>query len=257
MGNMKCIIAEDEFLVRQALKSKIMRLFPDLSVVAEVDSLIQLKDALAEHQPDFIFLDIHFPDGNSIEFFREHKITLPYVIFITSYPQFALDAIRLDAVDYLLKPVEDELLQKAVNKCLKFLSQDEVVNTKAEPAIIRPVGEDIRKLMVPSQSGYYILEIQDIVRFMAEVNYTRIFMKSRPPILVAITLKFFESALKEHRFFRVHKSHIVNLDLIEKYQKTTDGGVLTMVDESVIPLSKMARTEFQERLQQNVISLWV
>lgn len=250
---MKCIIAEDEFLVRQSLRSKITRLFPDVDVVAETDYVSNLIELIEHWNPDVVLLDISFPDGNSLDVLRNYSGFLPYIIFITSYPHFALEAIRLDAVDYLLKPVEDVLLEKAFQKCKRYLEKERTL--QQIPQIIRPDIPEPRKIMIPSQTGYYLLEIGDIIRMTADVNYTRIYVKEKPPILVAITLKYFEAALKEMGFFRVHKSHLVNVIHIERYQKTTDGGQLTLIDETVVPLSRNVRSEFHQVLQAQVISM--
>lgn len=250
---MKCIIAEDEFLVRQSVRSKIGRLFPDVEVVAETDHLSNLFDLIDKWNPDVLLLDISFPDGNSLEELRNYSGVLPYIIFITSYPHFALEAIRLDAEDYLLKPVEDALLEKAFQKCKRYLEKER--SLQQIPQILKPDIPDPKKIMIPSQSGYYLLEISEIIRMTADVNYTRIYVREKPPILVAITLKYFEAALKDMGFFRVHKSHLVNLEHIDRYQKTTDGGQLTLIDETVVPLSRNVRAEFHQALQAQVISM--
>lgn len=250
---MKCIIAEDEFLVRQSLKSKISRLYPDIEIVAEADQLLGLFSLIDQHSPDLVLLDINFPDGNSMEALRTYSKPLPYIIFITSYPHYALEAIRLDAVDYLLKPVDDVLLDKALQKFKRYIEREK--GNYQPTLILKPDIPNPKKIMIPSQSGYYLLEIRDIIRMTADVNYTRIYVKEKPPILVAITLKYFEAALKDLGFFRVHKSHLVNLDHIERYQKTTDGGVLTIIDESSVPLSRNVRAEFHLALQAQVISM--
>jgi two-component system LytT family response regulator len=250
---MKCIIAEDEFLVRQALKMRIHKLFPEVEVVSEPDHLEDLFADIEKHKPDFILLDINFPDGNSIEAIQQYDKALPYLIFITSYPNFALDAIRLEAVDYLLKPVEEAVLERAIQKCFRYIERERGFIHPTQ--ILRPEIPNPGKIMIPSQSGYYLLEIKDIIRMTADVNYTRIYVKDKPPILVAITLKYFEAALKESGFFRVHKSHLVNLNHIERYQKTADGGVLTLMDDSSVPLSRNVRSEFHLALQAQVISL--
>jgi two-component system LytT family response regulator len=228
-------------------------MFPDVEIVAEVDHLEGLFDLIEVHNPDLVLLDINFPDGNSMEALRIYSKPLPYIIFITSYPRYALEAIRLDAVDYLMKPLDDALLEKAIQKFKRYLERER--GMQLPPQISKPEIADPKKIMIPSQSGYYLLEIRDIIRMTADVNYTRIYVKEKPPILVAITLKYFEAALKDLGFFRVHKSHLVNLDHIERYQKTTDGGILTLLDESSVPVSRNLRGEFHLALQAQVISM--
>jgi two-component system LytT family response regulator len=250
---MKCIIAEDEFLVRQSLKMRITKMFPEIEIVSEPDHLEDMFLAIEKHHPDFILLDINFPDGNSVEAIQKYSGVLPYLIFITSYPNFALDAFRLEAVDYLLKPVEDSVLEKSIQKCLRYIDREKSFIKPTQ--IIRPEIPNPGKIMIPSQSGYYLLEIQEIIRMAADINYTRIYVKDKPPILVAITLKYFESALKDSGFFRVHKSHLVNLNHIERYQKTADGGILTLIEDASVPLSKNVRSEFHQALQRQVILL--
>jgi two-component system LytT family response regulator len=184
---------------------------------------------------------------------RTYAKSLPYIIFITSYPHYALEAIHLDAVDYLLKPIDDGLLEESIRKFKRYLDRER--GLQLPPVISKPEIPNPRKIMIPSQSGYYLLEIRDIIRMAADVNYTRIYVKDNPPILVAITLKYFEVALKGLGFFRVHKSHLINLEHIDRYQKTTDGGLLTLMDESTIPVSRNVRGEFHLALQAQVISM--
>jgi two-component system, LytTR family, response regulator len=249
---MKCIIVEDEFIIRSMLVSQLAKYFPDIEVVAELDSLTALESWMHTGSADLLFLDIHFPDGNSIDFVHKYRKELPYIIFVTAYPQFALDAIRLDGIDYILKPVDDEILKSAVQKYIRY---SKLIEHDDSHLVHIPNGVKSKRIMIPSQSGYHIFYLDQIIRLSAEVNYTRIILKDKHPLLVAITLKNFEVALQTCGFLRVHKSHIVNTIHIDRYQKNAEGGILSMSDGTQVPLAKSMRNEFHDFLRRDVISL--
>lgn len=249
---MKCIVVEDEFIIRSQLVSQLSKFFPDIEVVAELDNLAALESWMHTGSADFMFLDIHFPDGNSIDFVHKYRKDLPYIIFVTAYPQFALDAIRLEGIDYILKPVDDEIFKSSVQKYIRYAK---LLEAEDAPLLHIPNGIKPKRIMIPSQSGHHIFFLDQIIRLSAEVNYTRVILKDKPPLLVAITLKNFEVALQECTFMRVHKSHIVNTMHIERYQKNAEGGILSMSDGTQVPLAKSMRNEFHELLRREVISL--
>jgi two-component system LytT family response regulator len=248
---MKCVIIEDEFLIRSALISQLRRYFPEIEIIAELDSLSSLEAWMHHNTADVMFLDIHFPDGNSIDFVQKFRQDLPYIIFVTAYPQFALDAIRMDGIDFILKPVDDDVLKSAIQKYIRYAKFTEIEDIEL---LSIPNGIQPNRIMIPSQSGYHLYYLDQLIRLSAEVNYTHIFVKDKPPLLVAITLKNFETALGNVGFLRVHKSHMVNTTHIDRYQKGAEGGILHMVDGAQVPLAKSMRIAFHQFLRNEVIT---
>jgi two-component system LytT family response regulator len=249
---MKYVIIEDEFLIRASIQKLMSTHFPEMELASEFDILQPVPDWLAQNKVDLIFMDINLPDGSGMDFIKAQALENVGIIFITAYPNYAVDAFRVSAIDYILKPIPESDFLQAVHK---FFMYHELKEAKsAENNIVNyPIPDADRRLIIPSASGYLVYPFDQVMRLEGEGNYTRIHLLSGLSVLVSITLKLFHEALESFGFSRVHKSNLVNVSKIILYKRTMDGGILTLSDNSEVNVSRFYRQDFSARfLNQNV-----
>jgi two-component system LytT family response regulator len=246
---MKVLIVEDEIHAAERLKKLLLAIDPGIQILAACDSVeSSVKWLKSNPSPDLIFMDIEIADGRSFEIFKNETVTSP-VIFITSYNEFAIKAIKLNALDYLLKPIDKNELKEAVQKAQKVLKSGEqydyqhIYNTIAN-------GEKPRKLAITDLNGARFIDIDKIVRLKADSNYTHIILTTGEGITSSKTLKDYEEMLTQAGFFRVHNTHIINLSHVEKYVKGI-GGTVIMSDGASIDVSRQKKKELLEALSLN------
>lgn len=238
MSPIKAIIIDDEEHGRLNLESLILQYCPGVSITGKAESATEARTLMLADPPDLVFLDIEMPDENGIDFlatldnFREYSVVL-----VTAHKQYAIEAIKHNATDYLLKPINIKELQMAIQKAtykkMQHLNQaDEGLYTR---------------ICLPSpKGGYEIVETAQIIRMEGDNNYTSIITSDKKHV-VARTLKDFEKLLDKPAFIRVHKTHIINLQFV-KHVNQYDGGLVTMSDGASIHISRRRYNEFISRL---------
>ncbi len=212
-----------------------------LTVEEGVEKIISLK-------PDLIFLDVQIDDKTGFDLLRALNEINFAIIFTTAFEKFAIQAIKFSAIDYLLKPIDDADLNAAILKFMNERSQ-KLAAQKIELLLQNTQNKkDIpKKIIVPTVSGFEFLEIADITRCQSDINYTTIYLKDKHKLVVAKTLKEFEELLGGHAFFRVHNSHLINLNCIKSYNKGKGGSVI-LNDGTEIEVSFRRKDEFLKRL---------
>lgn len=249
---LKAIIVDDEERARNTLSTLINEFCPSVNIEAKCENVLEAVEQIKKHQPDIVFLDIEMPEYNGFELFDFIDEVNFEVVFVTAYDQYALKAFEVSAIDYLLKPVEIELLQNAVKKAEKKRNQTEF---KDQISILRSSykSEEIKKIALPLIDGLTFVEIADIVMFSADGAYTNVIFKNRNKILVSKRLKFFEDLLENRPiFFRAHRSSLINLNYISKYLK---GKNLIQMESNVeVSLARERKSEFELILKDLEIS---
>ena len=239
----KTIIIDDEQDGRLVLESLLKTYCPNIKIVALCESSEEGIKAINETKPDLVFLDVEMPKTNGFSMLQKLPQIDFDIIFVTAYDQYALNAIKFSALDYLVKPVDVEELKISVAKYQK--NQESKDNKRANFFLENHTndGKLFNQMVLPVRDGYIFVEIDDIVRFEGDGNYTHVIFKNGSKQLVAKTLKEFELNLNQHSFARVHKSHLVNLKYIRKYTRG-DGGTLLMSDNSEIEVSRRNKESF-------------
>jgi len=232
----KAIIIEDSRLARLELKSQLAKI-ENISLVAEAENIEQASQLIAQHQPDLLFLDINLPDGNGLEFLAT-LTPAPKVIFTTAFEQYALQAFEQNAVDYLLKPFTLERLQSA---CKKLFADN------AEP--IAHKEDDLMTLdsrfFVKDGQKCWLIQLAQVEQFQSMGNYTQVHFEQQKP-LVYRTLAQIEARLPKDMFFRVNRSHIVQLSYINNVDLCASGGLeLTMKSGAVVEVSRRQTSQFK------------
>ncbi len=241
-----CVIVDDESKGRRLIKSICEEYCKDVEVIGEAESAFVAEKIIQEKSPDFIFLDIRMPMKDGFQLLESIGNINFQVIFTTAYDQYAVRAFKFSAIDYLLKPIDIDDLANAVDKVRKNRSLNHkdrisyLLNsaTKGLPS----------KIAFSNSDGYIFLEPKNIIRCEAYGNYTKVYLKSLDKsTLISKSLKHFDEILKEYEFYRVHKSHVVNLNHIKKFVKGKPAKLI-MVNDSEVEVSIRKRDELIEIL---------
>ena len=250
---MRTIIVDDEKLSRSVLTLLLEKHCPAVDIVAVCADGISALEAIEKHKPELLFLDVEMPGLNGFEVLEACKEASFSIIVTTSHDHYALEAIRHNALDYLMKPIIKEDLQEAVDKALLRLTKQKEQSVSKTDSLMEFLHQHLHpgeRLALPSPEGLRMLLVKDILYCMADGENTRIYLHNNPNAsLVNRTLKEVESSLKNKGFFRVHHSYVVNLFYMDRYIKG-DGGDIIMCDGSCIPVSRNRKQEFMERIER-------
>jgi two-component system, LytTR family, response regulator len=252
MTTLKAIIVDDEEFARSSLFFLLQQNCPQVEITGIARSVAEAKGILAHHRIDLIFLDIAMPGGNGFELIPDAQKHHAAVIFTTAYDQYALKAIKANALDYLLKPIDIDELITAVEKVFKhiklFKSQnenDERINNLASSLSSR---SEIRKLTLPYGQGFKMIDIDDIIYIEADSNYSIVHLNNLEKITVSKVLREFEELLPTDQFFRIHKSSIINLNHLKEYNSKNGLQVFLKNGES-INISRRRASDFFEKIK--------
>ncbi len=246
MVELTAIIVDDEQSARDILVNLLGRFCPNVKVLGTYSNVPDAVEAIKVLKPQVAFLDIEMPNYSGFEivdFFQEVEFEM---VFITAYDKYAIKAFEVSAVDYLLKPIEIERLQLAVEKVEKRVGQSRELNHKILAESLK--SDTVSKIAVSVKGYQTIVEVTDIVAIEASESYSNIRMKDGTIHLVSKNLKHFENLLADNsNFFRSHKSWIVNLDMLNKYNRTT--GEIDLKPNVIAKLSKYRKEEFESALE--------
>ena len=203
---MRALIIEDEEKSRLALQNMIERFYSDVEIVGTANSVAKGIEKIRELEPDLVFLDIEFPGENGFTVFDFFPNPSFDVIFTTAYDGYALKALKMSAIDYLLKPIDLEDLEKAIAKAFEKKNMEASQNRLA--ILKGNLNNKFQKLALPINEGYSFVEVDDIIRCEAQGNYTQFFVNGEK-ILVCRTLKLYHDILEEFNFFRISRSQLI------------------------------------------------
>jgi two-component system, LytTR family, response regulator len=232
------VIIEDESHA-MALLARYLEKYCQVTVIGKAENVVDGVKVIQEKNPDIVLLDISLPDHNGFELIKRLQPITFEVIFVTAYDQYALQAIRLSAVDYLLKPVDISELRDAVNRAAERIEQKHS-NQNLLLLIENLQQPDARRIAIPNGSSYLYEDISNIVRLHAQGRYTEIYTTAPKKYFVSKNLGEYDKLLSQYRFLRVHHSHLVNPMHISSFEKQ-DGGFLVMKDKSLVEVSRRNR----------------
>lgn len=243
MEKLRAVIVDDERSSLQNLQQKLTEFCPDIQVIASSEKPEEAILLIRQHKPDVIFLDIEMPRMSGIRMLDELTDYTGEIIFTTAYNHYAVDAIRISAFDYLVKPVSITELQNAVARLVKYKQSE----TKERLDILRQSLSETKsqedKIAVPTSEGLEFIQIRNIVHIESSSNYSKIFLVSGKNMLVTKLLKDFEDILSPYRFYRVHNSHLINMNYIQKYIRG-EGGQVVLQNGDVVDVSRRKKEEF-------------
>ena len=231
---LRTLIIDDEKNNRNKIRDLLENHFPNVQVVGEADGVKTGLESIVSHAPDLVLLDIRLQDGDAFDLLEQMGQVNFKIIFITAYEEYALKAIKFSALDYLLKPVLLDDLKTAIAKAeeqimnelnLKLLELSNNLNTSQNKRIVLKTAEKL-----------HFIPVQEIMRCEADKNYTTFFLTDYKKIVVSGSIRDYEDILCEQGFYRLHKSHIVNMNYIKSYEKA-DGGTVILTDGSHVPVA--------------------
>jgi len=243
---LKAVIVEDEKRSRETLIGLLNLYCKNVKVVAEADGVHTGIEAINEHDPDLLFLDIQMPDGTGFKLLESLENIHFDVIFTTAYDQFAIKAIKFSALDYLLKPIFPDDLKEAVKK-----AEDKKLATGSQEGIrvllenMRKPESETPKIVLSTSEKINVVNVKDIIRCESDNYYTMYYFTDGKKLLISKTLKENEELLSGYNFIRPHKSHLVNTIYIKSFNKQ-DGGYIVMTDGSTIPVSRRKKEKIIE-----------
>jgi two-component system LytT family response regulator len=252
MTILKAIIVDDEEFARSSLFFLLQQNCPEVEITGIARSVVEAKDILAHHNINLIFLDIAMPGGNGFELIPDAQQQNAAVIFTTAFDQYALKAIKANALDYLLKPIDIDELKIAVNKVSDHIKlyynqqiKDERITNLASSLSNRT---EIRKLTLPYGQGFKMIDVDDIIYIEADSNYSVFHLNNREKVTVSKVLREFEELLPSDQFVRIHKSSIINLNHLKEYNSKNGLQALLKNGES-INVSRRRASDFYEKIK--------
>lgn len=233
----KCVIVDDEPLAIHVIEGHVKQT-PFLELTATFTHPVKAYEYLTSNLTDILFIDIHMPDLSGLDLVKD-LTDPPAVVLTTAYDQYALEGFRVDAVDYLVKPVDYPEFLKAANKAKEWVA--------ARRGLDSNIQSNKEFLFIKSEYKIVRINFNEIRYIQGMSEYVKIYLTQGKPVLSLLSLKSLEAELPENRFMRVHKSYIVNLDkisIIERNEIVYDNG-------TIIPVSPQYKTKFQEFIDKN------
>jgi two-component system LytT family response regulator len=238
----RTLIIEDEPKNRIRLRNMIESDFPNIDLAGEADGVKTGIEAINSLKPELVLLDIRLADGDAFELLdKAGEITFK-IIFITAYEEYALKAIKFSALDYLLKPISSEDLKLAIDKAEQQIMNELRLKLSTLQLNLNPDKKN-KTIVLRTMNKIYLVEIMEIIRCESDGSYTRVFTKEGKEYMVSVPMKEYEDILLDHGFFRIHKSHIINLSYIESFDKE---GYVRLKDTTSLPVSRRKKNELLE-----------
>ncbi len=238
------IIVDDEKANRSSLKKLLRENCPMIQVIDEAGSTSEAFHLIRLNSPQLVFLDIELSERSAFDLLNMFDEVNFKIIFVTAHSHYAIKAIKFSAIDFLLKPVEASDLIASTKKAIREINYNHQVQYKG--LVENMQSEKVHKLAVPIQNGLVFLSTDEIIRLEADVNYTYIFSLSEK-YTAAKGIKDYEQLLNDYNFFRIHKSHLINLKHVKQFSRT-DGYFVQMSDGSNVEISRRKKDEFVEAM---------
>lgn len=246
---LRAVIIDDETRSRESLEILVKENCKNVEVVAMADGVAAGLESIKANKPDLLFLDIELQDGTGFDLLEKSDGANFHVIFTTAFENYALKALKMSAVDYLLKPINADELVAAINKAEEIKSKEKT--DRNFELLLQNLQNNTgkHKIALPTSEGLTFINVNEIIRCKADGSYTHFFFKDRKKILVSKKIKEYEELLSPYNFVRVHHSHLVNLDEVTKYVRG-DGGYVVMSDGETVYVSKRKKEDFMSALNK-------
>lgn len=243
----KTILIDDERKALAILKNKLERLCPNVEIIATSQNPKEGIKLIKTLKPDLVFLDIAMPELNGFEVLKQFENPDFEVVFATAFDSYAIEAIKHCAIGYLVKPVDNKDLVDAVANAEKNIEEKSSLQKNRQ--LIENLGIQTfqkKKIIIPSVDGLEFIKIENIIHCKGEDGYTKIYLKEGKPLLSSNSIGHFHKLLESSDFYLVHKSHLINLNYIEKY---LNEGYVILTGKAKIPVSRNRRQQFLEQLK--------
>ncbi|MFW5699746.1 MAG: LytR/AlgR family response regulator transcription factor [Bacteroidota bacterium] len=233
----KIAIIEDEKAERENLKSVIHSFFPEIEITGEAETVQEGLTLIRKINPDILMLDIELKDGNSFDLLKKLDTINFQIIWLTAYDEYAIRAFRISAVDFLLKPYKTEDLIRAIMKAREQLLEQHYLE-RIHVLLKNTTRENTRQLVLQTSEATHVVKLDEIIRCQCDNNYTTFVLTDNSKILMSKPLKLYDEMLSGLGFFRVHQSHLINLQKIKKVSRKKNGKVL-MANHDTVPVAEV------------------
>jgi two-component system, LytTR family, response regulator len=239
----KAIIVDDENKSVQTLTLMLNVYCPEIEVIGFANSAIDGAKEVISKKPDLVFLDVEMTGGSGFDLLESLPERNFNVIFVTAHDHYALKAIKFHAIDYILKPIDVEELKNAVSNYKSRKKENKEGPADIEKLLAHMKMQRIKKVSIPTSNGIEFISVDEILYLTAERSYCKIFLTNNKSIMVSKSLNEIEELLPTDNFFRIHKSHTVNLAFVKKHIRT-DGGIVELSDGTKLYISRTKKDEF-------------
>ena len=243
----RTLIIDDEKNNRNKIRDLLENHFPNIEVIGEAEGVQSGLAAIMGLSPELVLLDIRMADGDAFDLLRQLGSINFKIIFITAYEEYALKAIKFSALDYLLKPVLLDDLRTAIEKAEKQIIHE--LNIQLAELSNNVNSGKHKRIVLKTMEKLHLVPVTEITRCEADKNYTFFFLEDQRKIIVSGSIKDYEDILGEQGFFRVHKSHIINLSYVDSFVKS-DGGSVLMKDGTTIPVAMRKKHQLIELFEK-------
>lgn len=242
----RAVLIDDEAKSLQVLQNKLTNYCPQVEVLGTANSAKEGYELITSLRPQLIFLDVAMPVESGFDLLKRLPDLDFEIIFVTGFDSYALDAIKFCAIGYVLKPIENEYLIDAVQKAERRINEklDQQRNRQFLQNMLNP-GSGTNRIGIPTETGLEFIPTDDIIRCEGLQKYTKVYTTSKKSIFSSYNIGEFRKLLEGYGFFAPHRSHLINLNHIERYDKE---GVITMVDQSQVPVSRRKKQDFMDKL---------
>ena len=243
---LKAVILDDELKAIQGLIWELSNFNKEIEVVASFTNPNEALDYLEKHTPDCLFLDVQMPTIGGFQFLEQLKNIDFAVVITTAYDEYAIKALKHEAIDYLLKPIDSDDLRETIAKIKKH--SDRTINSvKLERMLSKFNSQfDKKRITINTDGKLLFLDVDDIIYVESDGNYSTLFLQDQKKIVITKKLKEVNAILPEHYFFRIHNSYIINLNKIKAFIKNE--GYVIMDSNHKIPVARQRKSDFLEKL---------
>ncbi len=236
----RTLIIDDEEYVRESMTNMLSLHCPNVKIVGQAEGVKTGLDAIEASHPDLVLLDIKMKDGTGFDLLGKVATIDFKIIFVTAYDQYAINAFKFSALDYLLKPVESSELKEAVDKADKVIQYEIEKQLDALSSNLQGNDQSGKKIILKTLDNIYLVKVKDINYIESDGRYSNIFLVSDKKIVVTNNLKLYHEILGDLGFYRVHKSYLINLEYIQRFEKG-DGGYVILENDARVPVASRKR----------------
>ncbi len=243
----KAILVDDEARGRKTIEVLLQQHFPEIEIVGQGENVKTGLELIEKMEPQLVFLDIEMPDGSGFDLLRKIADYNFEVIFTTAFDEYALEAFRFSAIGYLQKPVSAKEFQQTVQKAVELIKLRHGSREGQITTLLENYSNPSRmsKLILPDMEGFHVLPITDIVYLEGDRNYSKVFLTNKETLFSSYNLGWYEKALMDKGFFRISRSHIINISHVSRVSKQ-DGGSVIMSNDVQLPISPTKKEELRK-----------
>lgn len=235
----KAIVVDDDLSVHKQLERLIVKHCPYVAIVGNATGVAEGITIINKTNPDLIFLDVRLGDGSGFDLIDQYYKPDFKVILISGFNEYALKGYKFNAIDYILKPVREEELVAAVNKAAEFIRNESKLKIKSSEEELEMMRNH-HKMILKTIDQIYVINTDDIMHIEADRNYSTLYIEDGKKLVVSRSIKEFGDVLSERGFYRIHKSHIININKVSFFNKP-EGGTVVLKDGSIVPVASRKR----------------